>query len=188
MSLNNLAGVLFRMGAYPQAKPLYERALTIHEKALGPDHLNLADPLTGLGRTEVRLHQLQTAVPRLQRSLALYEKVRGASAPVLSEPLLGLAEVQLARKQPAEAVALLERALRLDDDPNARAGLQLTLAEALWALGHDRARGRRLAEEARAAYASSGHQPGLAQATRWLAEHPGEGLAKAEANAATAAP
>jgi hypothetical protein len=50
--------------------------------------------------------------------------------------------------------------------------IQLTLAEALWQIGQDRPRARSLAEQARAAYEHIGHAPGLARATRWLAEHP----------------
>ena len=37
-SLNNLAGLLHAQGDYARAKPLYERALAIREKALGAEH------------------------------------------------------------------------------------------------------------------------------------------------------
>ena len=40
MSLNNLAGLLQAQGDLAGARPLYERALAILEKALGPDHPN----------------------------------------------------------------------------------------------------------------------------------------------------
>ena len=36
------------MGAYDQALPLYQRALTIREKALGPEHPNTATRLNNL--------------------------------------------------------------------------------------------------------------------------------------------
>ena len=38
MSLNNLAALYNNQGQYAEAKPLYERALAIREKALGPDY------------------------------------------------------------------------------------------------------------------------------------------------------
>ena len=37
-SLNNLAALFDSMGDYAKAEPLYQRALKIYEKALGPDH------------------------------------------------------------------------------------------------------------------------------------------------------
>jgi len=36
-SLNNLAGLYLTQGNYAHAEPLYQRALAIREKALGPD-------------------------------------------------------------------------------------------------------------------------------------------------------
>ena len=39
-SLNNLAGLYRAQGQYAQAELLYQRALSIHEKALGPAHPN----------------------------------------------------------------------------------------------------------------------------------------------------
>ena len=38
ISLNNLAGLLRDKGYLTAARPLFERALAIYEKALGPDH------------------------------------------------------------------------------------------------------------------------------------------------------
>lgn len=40
--LNDRAGVYESQGRYAEAEPLYRRALTISEKALGPDHPDLA--------------------------------------------------------------------------------------------------------------------------------------------------
>ena len=40
-ALNNLA-VLYEQGRYADAEPLYKRALAIYEKALGPDHPDVA--------------------------------------------------------------------------------------------------------------------------------------------------
>jgi tetratricopeptide (TPR) repeat protein len=37
-TLNNLAMLYSRQGQYAKAEPLYQRALAIWEKALGPDH------------------------------------------------------------------------------------------------------------------------------------------------------
>ena len=44
-SLNNLAWLYAAQGRYAKAEPLYKRALAIVEKALGPDHPNVAKSL-----------------------------------------------------------------------------------------------------------------------------------------------
>ncbi len=42
ISLNNLAELYRAQGNYAQAEPLYQRALAIREKALGPEHPHVA--------------------------------------------------------------------------------------------------------------------------------------------------
>jgi tetratricopeptide (TPR) repeat protein len=41
-SLNNLAGLYDTQGKFAEAEPLYKQALAIVEKALGPNHPNVA--------------------------------------------------------------------------------------------------------------------------------------------------
>ena len=41
-SLNNLAELYRAQGQYAKSEPLYQRALGIAEKALGPEHPNVA--------------------------------------------------------------------------------------------------------------------------------------------------
>jgi tetratricopeptide (TPR) repeat protein len=47
-SLNNLAELYRAQGQYAQAEPLYKRSLAITEKALGPDHPDVATILNNL--------------------------------------------------------------------------------------------------------------------------------------------
>ncbi len=44
-SLNNLAELYHNQGRYAKAEPVFERALAIVDKALGPDHPNVATSL-----------------------------------------------------------------------------------------------------------------------------------------------
>ena len=44
-SLNNLAVLHHAQGRYAEAEPLYKRSLAIYEKALGPEHLDVATSL-----------------------------------------------------------------------------------------------------------------------------------------------
>ena len=48
MSLNNLANCTRAQGRYAEAEPLYKRSLAIREKALGPDHPDVAQSLNNL--------------------------------------------------------------------------------------------------------------------------------------------
>jgi tetratricopeptide (TPR) repeat protein len=48
-SLTRLADVYRLFYAYSDAESLYQRALVIRQKLLGPDHLDVADTLSGLG-------------------------------------------------------------------------------------------------------------------------------------------
>jgi eukaryotic-like serine/threonine-protein kinase len=178
-TLDNLAsaylGLGLQMGEATQALARGEQALGIMEKALGSGHPDLGEPLATTGRALVRLGRLDEALPRLQRAIAVQEKALGPTSTDLSSALLGMGELHLARHRPEDAAPVLERALALDPAETANLEVRLTLAEALWQLGRDRPRALALAEQARTTYERIGHRPGLARATRWLAEHEKEG-------------
>ena len=44
-NLSNLANLYSKQGKYTEAEPLYNRSLAIYEKALGPEHPNVAATL-----------------------------------------------------------------------------------------------------------------------------------------------
>ena len=48
VSLNNLAVLYDSQGQYAQAEPLYRRALAIWERAIGPDHPDVATSLENM--------------------------------------------------------------------------------------------------------------------------------------------
>lgn len=47
-TLNNLAALYRNQGRYAEAEPLFKRAVSIDEKALGPDHIDVAADLNNL--------------------------------------------------------------------------------------------------------------------------------------------
>jgi tetratricopeptide (TPR) repeat protein len=75
--LNNLAGLYQAMGAYAKAEPLYQRALAIREKALGPTHPNTAVNLSNLAELYRDMGAYGKAEPLYQRALAIYEQALG---------------------------------------------------------------------------------------------------------------
>ncbi|MCP4426613.1 MAG: tetratricopeptide repeat protein, partial [Chloroflexi bacterium] len=50
LSLNIMGALLDSMGDYEGARPYYERALEISERALGPDHPDTATVRNNLGK------------------------------------------------------------------------------------------------------------------------------------------
>ncbi len=46
--LNKLGLLCYNQGKYAEAEPLYQRALAIWEKALGPEHPNVATSVNNL--------------------------------------------------------------------------------------------------------------------------------------------
>jgi tetratricopeptide (TPR) repeat protein len=72
--LNNLGDLYNDQGQYAQAEPLFERALTINEKALGPDHPDVATSLENLAalyRVTKRDKEAETLEKRAARIRAI---------------------------------------------------------------------------------------------------------------------
>ena len=67
-SLNNLALLYKAQGQYAQAEPLYKRALAIDEKALGPDHPDVAVSLNNLAALYRAMNRDDEAEPLEQRA------------------------------------------------------------------------------------------------------------------------
>ena len=64
-------------GDLAAARPLFERALAIAERALGPEHPETAVSLNNLGFLLLGQGDLAAARPLLERALAIREKVLG---------------------------------------------------------------------------------------------------------------
>ena len=68
-------------GDYAGAEPLYRRALAINEKALGPDHLDVARSLNNLAGLLKAKGNYAAAEPLYRRALAIAEKALGPDHP-----------------------------------------------------------------------------------------------------------
>lgn len=70
-----LGNALFAQpGRESEARTTYQRALTLVETTQGPDHLNVAFSLAGLGRLDAREGEVERARTRLERSIALLQR------------------------------------------------------------------------------------------------------------------
>jgi tetratricopeptide (TPR) repeat protein len=68
---------LASQGQYTKAEPLYQRSLTILEKALSPEHPDVATSLHNLAALNYEQGQYGKAEPLFQRTLTIWEKALG---------------------------------------------------------------------------------------------------------------
>jgi tetratricopeptide (TPR) repeat protein len=111
--LNQAGFYLCERGRYTDAKPLYERALAIREKALDPEHPDVATSLNNLAGLYYNQGQYAKAEPLYQRALAIREKALGPEHPDVATSLNDLAGLYEARVQYAKAEPLYQRALAI---------------------------------------------------------------------------
>jgi serine/threonine protein kinase/tetratricopeptide (TPR) repeat protein len=159
-SLVNVAIESKALGQMSDVEPRYRRAIAIFEKTLGPRHattgiaqLNLAELLRVTGR-------LGDAAVAYEHAGAILSQALGPDHPVLAHVWNGQGQLAVARGRADEAIPLLERAVTRREadagDAPALAESRLALARALRAAGKDAPRARRLAEQARDAWAVIG--------------------------------
>jgi len=112
-SLNNLALLYYAQGAYVKAEPLYARALAIWEKALGPEHPDVAMSLNNLALLYHAQGAYAKAEPLYARALAIWEKALGSEHPDVAKGLNNLAMLYHAQGASAKAEPLYARALAI---------------------------------------------------------------------------
>jgi tetratricopeptide (TPR) repeat protein len=91
--LNKEAVALHMAGEYVQAEPLYRQSLAIREKAVGPEHPDVALSLYSLALLCHDQRRYAEAEPLYRRSLAIAEKVLGPGHPNVAMTLNNLAEL-----------------------------------------------------------------------------------------------
>ncbi len=128
--LLNQAGYYLKQRArYTEAEPLYRLSLAIGEKALGPDHPNVAGRLNNLAGLFRVTNRLGEAEPLHRRALEIREKALGSDHPDVAQSLNNLAELLRVTNRPEEAEPLYRSALPIwekalgPDHPEVAAGL-----------------------------------------------------------------
>ena len=112
--LDRLASYRHRaLAAYAQARPFFERALAIVEKACGPEHPHIAMSLNNLALLLRDQGDLAGARPLFERALAIWEKACGPEHPETATSLNNLACLLQAQGNLAGARPLFERALAI---------------------------------------------------------------------------
>jgi tetratricopeptide (TPR) repeat protein len=103
------------LAAYGQARPLFERALVISEKVLGPEHPLTAISLDSLAFLVEAQGDFAGARPLYERALTISEKALGAEHPSTAINLHDLARLLFVKGDHAAARPLLERALAISE-------------------------------------------------------------------------
>jgi tetratricopeptide (TPR) repeat protein len=111
--LNSVGGYFRVHAAYSEAKRLFESALAICEKVLGPKHPDTATNLNDLALLLRDQGDLARARPLLERALAIYEEVLGPEHPYTATSLQNLAALLHNQRDLAGARPLKERALEI---------------------------------------------------------------------------
>ena len=109
------ATMLWKMGRYDEAEPLYRRALAIGEKALGHNHPDVATWLNNLANLLQAQGNYRDAEPLFRRAIAIGEKTLGHNHPEVATWLNNLAILLQAQGKYDEAEPLFRRAIAIDE-------------------------------------------------------------------------
>jgi tetratricopeptide (TPR) repeat protein len=101
------------LGAYAAARPLFERALTINERVLGPEHPATAASLNDLAQLLQDQGDFAGTRPLVERALAIREKAVGPEHPDTATSLSNLGSILQAQGDLVGARPLYERALAI---------------------------------------------------------------------------
>lgn len=113
--LNQIALYHFSQAAYDEALPLCKRDIEITEKALGPDHPDLAISLNTLATLLRHMGHYEEALPLIKHAIEIGEKALGPDHPNLAVWLNNLANLHRDQGRYDEALPLFERAMAITE-------------------------------------------------------------------------
>ena len=115
--LNQTALYLYDRAQYPQAEPLFQRALAIREQQLGPQHPDTATSLNNLALLYHDQGKYEQAEPLFQRALAIREQQLGPQHPDTATSLnnLGMLYSNQDQGKYKQAELLTQRALAISE-------------------------------------------------------------------------
>ena len=111
--LNSMASYLRGRALYPDAEPLYRRALVIQETQLGAEHPDVATSLNNLAELLRDQGKYTDADPLFRRSLEIRETQLGAEHPDVATSLGNLAALLHLQGKYTDAEPLFRRALEI---------------------------------------------------------------------------
>ncbi|MBI3796166.1 MAG: tetratricopeptide repeat protein [Deltaproteobacteria bacterium] len=115
VALSRRAEQHWAKGEYAQAESLWQRALTIQERALGPEHPNVVITLFSLARLYQERGEYARAESLWQRALVIQERTLGPEHPNVAATLHNLAGLYLAKGEYGRVEPLLQRTLAIEE-------------------------------------------------------------------------
>jgi tetratricopeptide (TPR) repeat protein len=113
--LNEAGRYLTERARFSDAEPLFQRALALRAKVLGPEDPDVAQSLNNLGALYRAEGKYAQAEPLSQRALAIWEKALGPEHPNVATSLNNLAGLYYEQGKYAHAEPLYQRALAIRD-------------------------------------------------------------------------
>jgi tetratricopeptide (TPR) repeat protein len=110
---NDLGAVRYEQGRFQDAVREYARSLSLKERVLGPEHLEVGLTLSNLALALVKLRDFDRAVEVSRRAEGIYERWVGARSPTLGNSMANHGDVLLAAGKLDEARAAYERSLAI---------------------------------------------------------------------------
>jgi tetratricopeptide (TPR) repeat protein len=112
--MNRLGQLYHARAQYVEAEPLYRRALSIDEKAYGPNDATVAIRLNSVATLLHATHRLEEAERLMKRVVEIFEKAYGSEDAKVATALSNLAQL-LPTNRLDEAEPLMQRALAIDE-------------------------------------------------------------------------
>jgi TPR repeat protein/Leucine-rich repeat (LRR) protein len=111
--LDRWGSTLRACGKYDEALPLYENALRIREKALGPEHPDVAGSLNNLAVLLESQGEYAAALPLYERSLRISEKALELGDSFVATTMHNMAGLLGSQGKYEDALRMYERSLRV---------------------------------------------------------------------------
>lgn len=179
MIRHNRSTLLSRLGRHEEADAGYVAAIEHMVQSKGPDYHAVAMLRSNRGRNLIQgLGRREEGLAELREAIRIYGVAFEPDNPTLAWSRVQLGEELVEGGDHAEALVLLEAAWTVLDQgaetPQKRGHCGRLLAEVLWSSGEDRARARRLAEQALASLQEAGaeHAEEAEEVEAWLQSHP----------------
>jgi tetratricopeptide (TPR) repeat protein len=115
LMMNQLALGLTRRAEHGEAETLFQRALAVREKALGPDHPEVGVSLHNLAALYKAQSRYAQAEPLFHRAIAVEEKALGPDHPSVAIALKDLATLYRIEGRYTQADPLFRRALAISE-------------------------------------------------------------------------
>ena len=112
---HNLGGLEHARGRYASGEPFARRSVEIREKALGPDHVDVAADLGALAALLDGQDKWDESEPLYRRALGIFQRAYGPDHYEAGVALGNLAALKQAQGKLAEAAPLYQRALEIKE-------------------------------------------------------------------------